>query len=380
VTTEQEIREVAVIGAGSSGLSTALSLRDLGLRPLLIDRADGVGSSWQRRYDRLRLNTGKRASHLPGRPYPKTAPTFPTRDHVVAHLETHANEDGIELRLGTTVSRIDRGGAAWHLQTSGGTVQTRQVVVATGYEHTPHLPEWPGSFAGELIHSSAYRNPAAYAGKHVLVVGAGSSALEICYDVATGGAAKAWLAVRTPPNIMLRTLPGGWPSDIIASPLFDAPTWLSDPMAELARRITIGDLRPYGLPKAPQGVFARGVTQGKAPAIVDKEVVAAIRARRIEVVPTIDRLDGDSVTLVDGSRLTPDAVICATGYRRGLEPVVGHLGVLDSSGLPCATGEVAVEPGLRFIGFMSRPSLIAHVAKESRHVARRIAEELSCVA
>ena len=77
--------DVAIIGAGPAGVSMALSLRDRGLRPLLIDRADRVGSSWRSRYDRLKLNTGRPFSHLPNRPYPKGTPMFPTRDDVVAH-------------------------------------------------------------------------------------------------------------------------------------------------------------------------------------------------------------------------------------------------------------------------------------------------------
>jgi len=85
-----------------------LSLRDRGLRPLLIDRADHVGSSWRDRYDRLKLNTGRPFSLLPNRPYPKGTAMFPTRDDVVAHLDQHAHEEGIELRIGTEVTRIDR--------------------------------------------------------------------------------------------------------------------------------------------------------------------------------------------------------------------------------------------------------------------------------
>ena len=100
--------DVAIVGAGPAGVSVALSLRDRGLRPLLIDRADQVASSWRSRYDRLKLNTGRPFSHLPNRPYPKGTPMFPTRDDVVAHLDRHAGEDGIELRLGSEAQRIER--------------------------------------------------------------------------------------------------------------------------------------------------------------------------------------------------------------------------------------------------------------------------------
>lgn len=373
---------VVVVGAGPSGLSVALSLRDRGLRPLLIDRAGQVGSSWRGRYDRLRLNTGKQLSHLPNRPYPKHTPVFPSRDQVVEHLERHAHEDGIELLLDTEVSRIDRRPGGWCLRTSSGDIAACQVVVATGYEHTPRMPQWPGSdgFAGELLHSAAYRNPEPYADKRVMVVGAGSSAMEIVHDVAIGGAAETWLAVRTPPNIMLRSLPGGFPSDFIATPLYNMPARLSDAMATVGRRVSIGDLSDFGLPTPDEGVFSRGIRLGRAPAIVDKEVIEAIRRRTFEVVPTIDRFDGNAVHLIDGRRLELDAVICATGYFHGLDPLVGHLGVLDERGVPRAAGATPADAGLRFIGFMSRPGLIAFVAKQSRRVAKRIEEELQSTA
>lgn len=371
-------QQVVVVGAGPSGVAAALSLRDRGVCPLLIDRADHVASSWRARYDRLKLNTGRRTSHMPNRPYSKGTGVFPTRDQVVDHLERHAREEGIELRLSTTVLRIDSHPGGWRLSTSSGDITAEQVVMATGYEHTPILPEWPGiaGFGGEVLHSSAYRNPLPYNGKHVLVVGAGSSAMEIVYDLATGGAAKAWLAVRTPPNIMLRSLPGGFPSDYLATRLFDAPVRLADGMAKIARRLEIGDLTEFGLPTPREGVFARGKRQGRAPVIVDREVIRAIRARCFDVVPTIEAFDGNAVLLLDGRRLEPDAVICATGYRRGLESMVGHLGVLDERGLPRATGVTAAAPGMRFIGFLSRPALISFVAKQSQRVADNIVNEL----
>jgi cation diffusion facilitator CzcD-associated flavoprotein CzcO len=89
--------QVAVIGAGPSGVSVAVSLLDCGVRPLLVDRADYLGSSWRGRYDRLKLNTGRPLSHLPSRPYPQGTSIFPTRNDVAEHLHRHAHEDGITL-------------------------------------------------------------------------------------------------------------------------------------------------------------------------------------------------------------------------------------------------------------------------------------------
>jgi hypothetical protein len=372
------MRDAAVIGAGPAGVSMALSLRDRGIRPLLIDRADEVGSAWRSRYDVLKLNTGRPFSHLPNRPYPKGTPMYPSRDDVVAHLVRHAREDGIEVRLRTAVDRIDSRFGGWRLTTSGDPIDGRHVVVATGLQNAPVMPEVPGraAFTGEMSHSSAYRNPAPYQGKRVLIVGSGSSGMEIAQDLAIGGAAKVWLAVRTPPNIMLRTGPGGLPGDVIAVPLYHAPIRVADAISRRARLANLGDLSEFGLPIPAEGPFTRLARQHKVPSLVDMDVIEAIKDGLIEVVAAVKGFDGGTARLVDGAAMEADAVICATGYRTGLEPLVGHLGVLDETGAPVVTGEKAAAEGLRFLGFSARPTLIGYVAKQSKRVAKLIADEL----
>ena len=83
------------------------------------------------------------------------------------------------------------------------------------------------------------------------------------------------------------------------------------------------------------------------------------------------------MTLADGERVEPDAVIAATGYRRGLEPLVGHLGVLDDRGLPRAVGAQAAAPGLRFVGYVPRPAMLGHTARDAKRAAKAIARELA---
>lgn len=368
--------DVAVIGAGPAGVAVAVSLRDQGVRPLLIDRADEVGSAWRGRYDRLKLNTGRPFSHLPNRRYPKGTPMFPSRDDVVAHLDRHAREQGIELQLGTEVEGIDRRRDEWRLVTSAGDIDARQVVVANGNAHTPRVPRWPGQYAGEVLHSSAYRNPESFLGRNVLVVGCGSSGMEIAHDLATSGAAKVWLAVRTAPNIMLRSLPGGLSGDLIARPLFRAPVRISDAISRKARLADLGDLSEFGLPIPDEGLFSLVKRLDQVPAIVDMDVIDAVKDRSIAVTATVESFDGDKVVLADGSRLDAHAVVLATGYTRGLEPLVGHLGLLDANGKPVAQGHRPAARGLRFLGYEARPSLIGYMAKQAKHMAKRIANEL----
>ena len=371
--------QVVVVGAGPAGVAAALAVKDAGLRPLVLDRADAVADAWRRRYDRLRINTWRAYSHLPGRPFPKGTPSFPTRDQLVAHIDRHAHEDGIVLRLGTRVDRVDRvDGAGWVVRTAEADLAAPQVVVATGYEHEPLIPPWPGRdrFGGVLVHACEYRNPEPFRDRDVLVVGPGCSGMEIAQDLAEGGAASVRLSVRTPPNILLRQGPGPLPGDVIAVALWHAPTVVGDAVARIGRRLDVGDLRDYGLPVPEEGVFSRARRLGVTPAIVDKPVVEAIRSGRIEIVPAVASLDERAVELADGRRLEPDAVVCATGYRRALEPLVGHLDVLDAHGVPRAVGGKPAAPGLRFIGFVPRPGGLGYMGKEARRAAKGIAREL----
>jgi cation diffusion facilitator CzcD-associated flavoprotein CzcO len=367
--------DVIVIGAGPAGLATALALKDAGVAAVVVDRADAVGASWRGRYDRLRLNTPRRMSHLPGRPYAKGTPTFPSRDQVVAHLDEHAA--GLDLRLGVSVTGIERGGDGWLVHTGGQTLAAAQVVVATGFEHSPVIPDWPGrdGYAGELVHSAAYRNPTAYAGRAVLVVGPGCSGMEIAYDLAVGGAAKVWLSARTAPNIFMRTGPGGLPGDYIARALFKLPVGLADRIAAVGRKKAIGDLTEYGLPMPDEGVVARFNRTHQAPAIVDQEVIDAIKDGSIEIVAGVDALAPRAARLADGTTLAADAIVCATGYRRALDGLVGDLDVLDDTGLPRARGAQAALPGLRFVGYQPGPGMIGYTAREARKAASAIARE-----
>ena len=111
----------------------------------------------------------------------------------------------------------------------------------------------------------------------MLVVGPGSSGMEIAHELANGGAAKVWLAVRTPSNILLRQGPGPVPGDLIATWLWRLPTGVADRIARFGARMDFGDLSEYGLAEPETGVFTGVREHDKVPAIVDAEVVEAIK-------------------------------------------------------------------------------------------------------
>jgi len=117
-------------------------------------------------------------------PIPRKHGKWVPRAGVVEYLEEYARRHQLRLRLSTPVDQIERESAAWKLVTPSGPLTVAALVIATGYNHTPHLPDWPGSisFAGELIHSARYRTAAPFRGRDVLVVGTGHSGAEIAVD------------------------------------------------------------------------------------------------------------------------------------------------------------------------------------------------------
>ena len=108
---------------------------------------------------------------------------------------------------------------------------------------------------------------------------------------------------------------------------------------------------------------------------MDAGFIDALKAGRIELVAAVAALDGEDVVLADGERIQPDAVIVATGYSPDLEPVVGHLGVLDSRGYPdVGPGrENPRAPGLYFNGYRaSMAGQLCHMRPDARRIARAI--------
>ncbi len=361
-----ERTEVAIVGAGPAGLATGARLRRAGIEPVVLERGQ-VGDAWRTRYDRLHLHTVRWLSGLPGMGIPRTAGRWVPRDALVEYFERYAVANRLDVRTGVSVERIDPG---FLLRTSTGELEARAVVVATGNSNQAFVPDWPGRdrYRGELVHSSRYANPAPYAGKDVLVVGSGNSGAEIAVDVAEGGATRVRLAVRTPPAIVRRAR-FGVPAQLIGLAIRPLPLPVVDRLGRFLRRATIPDLAPYGLPVPEGGPYSRFLESHVVP-IVDVGIVDAVQQGTVEVVAGVTELDETGVVLADGTRIQPDAVIAATGFRPALEPLVGHLGVLDSRGDPHGP---AVE-GLYFTGFEPQlGGLLRELRRESRVIAKAIA-------
>ncbi|GAP48871.1 flavin-containing monooxygenase [Streptomyces azureus] len=372
-------RPVYVIGGGPGGLSAAYALRARGIRAVVLEKSDHVGSSWRGHYDRLHLHTTRRLSSLPGLPMPRRFGRWVSRDNVVRYLEKYAEHHRLEIVTGVEVSRIERApdGTGWLLHATGGRELTgAAVVVATGYNHTPRVPDWPGrdTYTGELLHASAYRNAEPFAGREVLVVGAGNTGAEIAVDLADG-AARVRLSIRTVPHIVRRST-AGWAAQYSGVMARHLPVGLVDRMARQMGRLSVPDLSAHGLPRPDTGLYTR-VAEGAIP-VQDVGLIDAVRKGRVEVVAAVEGFEDGKVLLADGTRLSPDAVVAATGYTRALEDLVGHLDVLDARGRPVVQGPRSprTAPGLYFTGFTNPISgMLREMAIDAVRIAKAIARD-----
>ncbi|MFI7010409.1 flavin-containing monooxygenase [Streptomyces sp. NPDC050145] len=372
---------VYVIGGGPGGLAAAASLKAHGVRAVVLEKSDRVGASWRTHYDRLHLHTTRRLSGLPGLPIPRRFGRWVARDNMLRYLEKYAEHHDLEVVTGVEVTRLDRAedGSGWVLRATGGReLRSAAVIVATGHNHTPRLPDWPGTgtYTGRLLHAAEYRAPGPYAGQDVLVVGVGNTGAEIAVDLVEGGAARVRLAVRTAPHLVRRSTLG-WPAQRTGILCRRLPVGLVDRLAAPLAKLSLPDLSEKGLPRPDTGLYSR-VREGAIP-VQDVGLIDAVRAGTVEPVAAVESFDGDAVVLADGTRITPDAVVAATGYDQGLESLLGHLGVLDpATSRPRAQGTHTLPdaPGLYFQGYTNPISgMLREIARDAERIARRVAAD-----
>jgi len=377
-----------VIGAGTSGLTACKALSERGLPFVCFEASDRVGGLWVFRnrngrsaaYRSLHINTSRDKSAFSDHPMPRDYPDYPDHARIAQYLESYAQRFRLldRIRFGVSVERVEPASdGRFRVTSSDGSIETFDaVVVANGHHWDPSFPASPpGEFSGIELHSHRYVDPTEpypLAGKRVVVVGFGNSAVDIACDLAragNAGAGKVFLSVRR----------GAWvlPKYALGRPLDQAsslpgmlPRAIRRWIAELWYRMRVGDLTRVGLPKPDHRL-------GDAHPTVSDHLMEFLVRGKIIAKPAIARRDGTHVTFADGSREAVDAILYATGYKISFP-------FFSPEFVSAPTNELALYlrvfhpgvPRLYFVGFCQPLGPIGPVAEaQARLLAAHLAGE-----
>lgn len=365
--------EIVVIGAGQAGLSVGYHLRRLGLTPgtdfLIVDHSPGPGGAWQFRWPSLTLSTVNRVHDLPGMSFTETLPpgsdSVPAATAVPHYFELYEKRFDLRVRRPVSVRVVcDRATIATcpgtlvdgllHVETVVGenlsaaevsvvappelpgvgdrTLRVRGVINATGTWEKPFIPYYPGAetFAGRQLHAHDYRSAAEFAGQHVVVVGAGISAVQLLDEISqvTG---TTWVS-RTEPR------------------------WREGPFGPDEGRRAVAMVED----RVRRGLPPRSVVSVTGLPVDDR--IRAARARgALTWHPMFARIEPDGVRWPDGSFQAADVILWATGFRSALD----HLAPLrlrgPGGGIAMAgrlATQVAADPRIHLIGYGPSASTI----------------------
>jgi len=189
--------EVLVVGAGQAGIAMSEHLSASGVPHLVVER-DRVAERWRSwRWDSLVANGPAWHDRFPGLEFDIAPDAFAGKERVADYLEAYATKFDAPIRTGVQVNSVRKikGKMGFHVETSDGDIDARFVVAATGAFQKPVVPAVIGESAGlHQIHSSAYRNPQQLPDGAVLVIGAGSSGVQIADELQQSGR-QVYLAV-----------------------------------------------------------------------------------------------------------------------------------------------------------------------------------------
>lgn len=363
-----ELADVLIVGGGPAGLATSQQLRARGIPHCVLERGDSVGHTWANLYDSLTLHTGKHMSSLPGMSFPRTSPLFVPRGQFWEYLRDYARAFELPVETGCLVDRITRSDGTWTMNTSGGPLTARALVVATGIVANPKAPRFPGQerFAGRIEHSVTYRRPDAYVGRRVLVVGVGNSGAEIGSEIARAGGTVT-VAVRSGANVVPLTL-AGLPIQYLAYWVRKLPRAMQERVVGLVRLMSEIKRGPPVLPRPAHSPL-------DAIPVIGFHLVDAIAQGLVDVRTGVAELTADGARFTDGSVGSFDDIILATGFGAALAPL-GGLVQVDPKGFARRRDRVvsADQPDLFFVGHnYDATGGLHNINRDARLAARLIA-------
>jgi len=319
VATPRPDPRVCVIGAGPSGITAAKNLVQVGLRDVIVyEKNRQIGGNWifspepshSSVFESTHIISSKRLSEYADYPWPRDVADYPGHHELLGYFQGYARRFGVDrlVRFGTEVKRAapDPAGG-WRVELSTGESERfDHLLVANGHHWDPRMPDYPGAFAGELIHSHDFKASAPFRGRRVLVIGGGNSACDIAVETARVSRSTG-ISMRRGyyfvPKFMF-----GLPSDVLHQKFVWVPRPLRVKLLRLLLWVYTGSWERYGLPRPDHELLS-------SHPIVNSELLYFIRHGRIHPRPDIARFDGHEVRFVDGSVESYDAIIAATGFR-----------------------------------------------------------------
>lgn len=313
------ILDVAIVGAGPSGLILAKEFAKTNINFTVFERHSDVGGIWDidapnsPMYESAHFISSRTLSGFPGFPMPDDFPDYPSHKQLLSYIRSFAQAHNLHqhIQFNTAISSAKQNSNEhWVLTLADGkTLEARYLICANGVTWEPNIIEWEGEFTGEIRHSLTYRSPEEFKGKRVLIVGAGNSGVDIACD-ASFAAEQAFLSVRRgyhfiPKHIM------GKPADVFEKESPKVPFFLEQAIFGGLLRLLNGDLRRYGLPKPDHKVF-------QTHPIMNTQILHYLGHGDCIAKTDIKRLEQDEVVFVDGSREKIDLIIAATGYQHAI--------------------------------------------------------------
>ncbi len=312
----------AVIGAGISGLTAGKMLKDYGVPYTTFETSDRIGGNWafgnpnghSSAYRSLHIDTSKYRLSFKDFPIPDDYPAFPHHAQIKAYLDDYADTFGLleNIEFNNGVVHARPFGAGWSIEDQAGAVREFDLlVVGNGHHWDPRLPDFPGTFTGESIHSHHYidpQTPLPFTGKRILVVGIGNSAADITVELSSKALQnKVTLSTRSSAWIVPKYLAGQPGDKFFKTTPYLPLSWQRRAAQKLAPLVG-ADPTTYGLPAPNHKLFEAHPTQS---------VELPLRLGSGDVIPkpNVTRLDGDTVHFDDGTSDVFDAIIYATGYN-----------------------------------------------------------------
>ena len=346
---------MVVIGAGQAGLSAAYGLRRGGLEPgggpggfVVLDGEDGPGGAWRHRWPTLRVDGTHRISDLPGLPFAPDDPTRPANEVVPAYFADHERMFDLRVVRPVHVTGVHDDAPDLRIETDAGTWTTRALINATGTWTRPFVPSYPGAstFRGRMLHAAQYAGPGEMTAQRVVVVGGGTTAVQLLLEIAQHAASTRWVTRREPE----------W---------FDGPFDAEHGRAAVAR---VEERVRAGLP--PRSVVSvTGLP--RTPAVVE-----GLRSGVLDRHPMFDRITPDGVAWDDGTTEDADVILWATGWR----PAVGHLGPLrlrgTAGGIRLDGTRAVADPRVHLVGYGPSASTIG-ANRAGRTAARAVLDRLA---